>query len=111
MDYNELLLRITALREDRGWKLFKLAKESDINYSTLKNLYDRNNMPTVPILMRVCKGLGITLSEFFDFGGEIPKQKSLTKTESELLRGFNSLCPADKRTIEILINALENKPK
>jgi transcriptional regulator with XRE-family HTH domain len=108
-EYNEVLQRITVLREDRGWKLFRLAKESDISYSTLKNLYDRNNMPTIPVLMRICSGLGITLSEFFSFHGELPKQKSLPKTESDLLRRFNALRPTDKRTVEIVIKGLEGK--
>jgi transcriptional regulator with XRE-family HTH domain len=108
-EYNEVLKRITALREDRGWKLFRLAKESDMSYSTLKNLYDRNNMPTIPVLIRVCGGLGITLAEFFDYCGEMPKQKSLTKTESDLLKRFNMLRPTDKRAVEALICGLENK--
>jgi transcriptional regulator with XRE-family HTH domain len=109
MEYNEVLQRITALRENRGWKLFKLAKESDISYSTLKNLYVRNNMPTVPVIMRICDGLGITLSEFFDFGGDIPEQKILTKTETDLLQKFNMLRPSDKRVIESFISGLQKK--
>jgi len=111
MKYNEVLQRLTALRENRGWKLFRLAKECDISYSTLKNLYDRNNMPTIPVLMRICDGLGISLVEFFDYCGEVPKQKTLTKTESDLLRRFNALRPSDKRTIETIISGFENKEK
>lgn len=59
-----VLKKVTQLLQERNWTLYRLAKESEISYSTLSNTFHRNNVPSVSTLMRICDGFGITLSEF-----------------------------------------------
>lgn len=66
----KVLERIAELRDARGWSNYRLAKESEISENSLNNLFRRNNLPTIPTLAAICKGLGITLSQFFAEDGE-----------------------------------------
>ena len=61
----DVLGRITQLRESRGWSQYRLAKEAGVSQNTIKNLYVRNNTPTIQTLEAICKAFNITLTEFF----------------------------------------------
>ena len=61
----DILERIKALRDNRGWSNYRLAKEAKISEGSLNNLFRLNNLPTIPTLEAICTGLGITLSQFF----------------------------------------------
>lgn len=61
----DVLQRLQDILKERGWSVYRLAKESEINPSTLGNLFARNNVPTIPTLERICQALGMTLAEFF----------------------------------------------
>lgn len=99
-----VLKRVTQLREDRNWTLYRLAKEADISYSTLSNTFHRNNVPSVSTLMRICEGFGITLSEFFDEGGIMAKQ--LTVSDQKLLADFHRLPRNDKNLVTAYMQGL-----
>lgn len=60
--------RIRKLMEERGWTDYRLAKESGLSRSTVTNMFNRNNVPTLPTLEAVCKAFGITLTQFFSEG-------------------------------------------
>ena len=62
---NDVLKRITSLMNHKNWTLYKLAKESDIPYSSLNSMFQKNNQPTISTLEKICKAFNITLSEFF----------------------------------------------
>ena len=47
---NDVLQKIKELMEERGWSLYKLAKESGIPYSSLNSLFQKNNQPTITTL-------------------------------------------------------------
>lgn len=59
--------RIKQLMEDRGWTDYRL-KESGLFHSTVTNMFNRNNAPTLSTLEAVCKAFGITLAQFFPKG-------------------------------------------
>ena len=44
---------------------FLLAKKSGLSQSTIANIYRRNTVPSIATLEVICKGFGITLSQFF----------------------------------------------
>ena len=50
---NWILVKLRKYLTDYGWSIYKLAKESDIPYSSLNNIFVRNTMPTVSTLMTV----------------------------------------------------------
>ncbi len=60
--------RIKQLMKERDWTDYRLAKESGLSHSTVTNMFNRNNAPTLPTLEAVCKAFGITLAQFFTEG-------------------------------------------
>ena len=58
-------MKLELLMNERNWSVYKLAKESDIPYSSLNNLFQWNTEPTLPTLRKICAGLGISLADFF----------------------------------------------
>lgn len=71
--------RIKELCESRSWTLYRLSQESGMPYSTLNTTLFRSNMPTVPTLMKICDGFGITLAQFFSEKDETSKLSSEQK--------------------------------
>ena len=57
--------RLKELMEERGMTMYSLAKASDVSWTTVKNLFNRTDNPTISTIELLCKGLGVTLSEFF----------------------------------------------
>ena len=99
-----VLKRVTELRKERGWSLYRLAKEADISYSTLSNTFSRSNVPSVSTLLRICDGFGITLSEFFDEQGTT--QKQLTISDQNLLADWHKLPRTDRSLVIAYIHGL-----
>ena len=60
-----VIARIKELCSARGWTYYRLAKESEITYSTLSTMLNKENMPSIPTLEKLCKGFGISLCQFF----------------------------------------------
>lgn len=59
--------RILALCHERGITPNKLSIISGITQSTINNIINTgSNNPTVSTIKKICDGLEITLSEFFD---------------------------------------------
>lgn len=65
MDTNYTLKRIRDILDERNLSLYKLAKKSNIPYSSLNSLFQKNNQPTISTLEKICLGLGISMSDFF----------------------------------------------
>ena len=61
----DVLTRITKLRLNRGWTDYELAKRSGLPQSTISSWYTKNMTPSVSSLENICKGLGISMSQFF----------------------------------------------
>ena len=65
--YQTVKNRILSLCEEKGITINKLATESGVAPSTIKNiLYGKSQNPGIVTLKMLCDGLTITLSEFFD---------------------------------------------
>ncbi len=89
----EIVDRIKKLCADRSWSYYRLAKESNITYSTLNTLLTKNNVPSVATLLKICEGLKITLAQFFD---DDEMCASMTETDKEHLRQWKKLTAANK---------------
>ena len=61
----DVIQHIQDLCRERSWTYYRLAKEADIPYSTLNNMVNRTNIPTIPTLQKLCDAFGITLADFF----------------------------------------------
>ena len=66
----DILGKIKKLKNERGWSNYRLAKEANISEGSLNNLFRLNNQPTIPTLEAICKGFGISLSQFFAEGND-----------------------------------------
>ena len=65
--YTTVKNRILYLCEEKRITINKLATESGVAPSTVKNiLYGKSQNPGIVTLQMLCDGLGITLNEFFN---------------------------------------------
>ena len=112
MDVTQKLMLIL---EDRGWSEYRLAKESNLPHSTVLNIFQRNNQPSISTLEAMCNGLGITLAQFFT---EDESLVMLTEEQKEILEKYEALSKGAKEMIVDLLNVMfrhlknaENKSK
>ena len=65
--YTAVKNRLLKLLDEKGMSIHKLATESAVAPSTIKNiLYGKSQNPGIVTIKMLCDGLGITLIEFFD---------------------------------------------
>jgi transcriptional regulator with XRE-family HTH domain len=95
--------RIKQLMEDRGWTDYRLAKESNLSHSTVTNMFNRNNAPTLPTLEAVCQAFGITLAQFFSEGDS---SGGLTEEQRTLFSKWSSLTDEQKEALLHLMNTM-----
>lgn len=105
----DVLNRIQQLLEFKHWTLYKLAKESNLAYSSLNNIFNRQTCPTVVTLEKICKGFNISLSEFFSFGTNPLRDESLTFEQQDLLNSYNELSSQDKMLLQAYLKGLRKK--
>ena len=94
--------RIKQLMEERGWTDYRLAKEASLSHSTVTNMFNRNNAPTLPTLEAVCKAFGITLAQFFSEGDE----DSLTEEQRTLFSKWSTLTEEQKHYLLGLMSTM-----
>ena len=100
---NKVLEHITELMGKRGWKLNYLAQKADVPQSTLSGLYQRNNVPSIPTLEKLCTAFGISLSEFFASKDEMTV---LTEEQRQLLDRWDRLSDQHKSAVYALLEKL-----
>lgn len=88
MQEHEVIERIKALCQSRGWTNYRLAKESGITYSTLCTMLNKAYAPSISTLIKICSGFGITLAQFFD---EDFENAAVTPEQREHLQVWDSL--------------------
>ena len=65
----DTIARVKELAAERDLTLHKLARVCDVPYSTLKNTEQRCGQLTVDTIERICIGLDISMSSFFEERG------------------------------------------
>ena len=95
-----VLAEITRLRLERGWNEYELAKHCGLSQSTISTWYRKNQTPTIQTLDKVCKGLGISLSQFF---AEWSDAVSLTPEQKDMLDNWSALNIQQKQIIRDLL--------
>ncbi len=102
MDTHE---RLRQLLNDRGWTEYKLSKESGLAQATIGNIFRRNTVPSITTLETICKGFGITLSQFFAEN----EMAELTPELKNLFDNWVNLTAEQKKAVENLLNVMNNK--
>ncbi len=108
---NEVLQRIRELLKLNHWSIYKLAKESKIPYSSLNNCFLRNTCPTIPTLEKLCAGLNISLSDFFNYKENPLRDTSLSEDEQNLLSVYRKLSIKDKGLLNAYLEGLSKKKR
>lgn len=103
MREEEIIPRIQTLCAVRSWTVYRLSKASGITYSTLCTLLHKETAPSIPTLIKICDGFGITLAQFFDSDNE---QAALSFEQKQLLKKWNALSCADRQHVEKYVDFL-----
>lgn len=88
------LERIDELCRERDWSYYQLSKASGIAYSTLNTMINKQNMPTLPTLQKLCQGFGISVAEFFEPDKHLA---GMTEEQTMCISLFTSLSAQDKQ--------------
>ena len=108
---NEVLGCIRELLELNHWSIYKLAKASGVPYSSLNNCFLRNTCPTIPTLEKLCTGLNIRLSDFFDYKKNPLRDTSLSDDEQNLLGAYRKLSQRDKELFNAYLDGLSKRKR
>ena len=108
MEKNTTLMKLESFMSQKQWTVYKLAKESDIPYSSLNNLFQRNTEPTLPTLRKICAGLGISLSDFFS-DEPTPTIAEYSAEERKLISLYHALKNTDKKLLMTYAQALNKE--
>ena len=103
-DAMDTLGRLRQLLKERNWTEYRLAKESGLSDSTIKNIYKRNTQPTIDTLEAICRGFGITLAQFFSEGEMV----ELTPELKELFDNWLTLTQEQKQATLTMIKAFNH---
>lgn len=101
MDVHE---KLQQLLDERGWTKYQLAKRCGLSDSTIANIFRRNTMPSIPTLEAICKGYGITLSQFFAEGEMV----ELTPELRELFDSWTSLSTEQKAAAQQMLRTMRH---
>lgn len=93
--------RLRQLLHERGWTEYRLSKECGLSESTLANIFRRNTLPSIGTLEAICKGFGITLSQFFAEGD----MAEITPEVKELFESWVCLTAEQKTAVLQMMRA------
>ena len=100
----DTLNRLRQLLAERQWTEYRLAKESGLSDSTIKNIFKRGSLPSIDTLEAICRAFGITLSQFFAEGEMV----ELTPDMKTLFTGWVNLTLEQKQAVLTMINAFNH---
>lgn len=99
--------RLRQLLKERGWTEYRLAKNSKLSQSTIANIFRRNTVPSIETLEMICKGFGITVSQFFAENEMV----ELTPALKELFDCWMPLTPEQKNAALQMLHAMSRDNK
>lgn len=96
--------RLRDLLDSRGWSEYKLSKECGLSESTLANIFRRGTVPSIATLEAICKGFGITLSQFFAENNTV----ELTDDLYMLFDAWRTLTPNQKQAVLNIVSVMND---
>ena len=96
----DVLAKIKALMDARGWTPYRLAKECGLSESTIRNLFNRPALPTIPTLEAICSAFGISIAQFF-------AEEDMIEYTPELKRLMDSWAPLTPEQKEAHIKLMD----
>ena len=98
----DILNRILELRKERGWTEYRLSLEADIPQSTISSWYNKNMLPSITSLGKICDAYHITMAQFFSEG--IPCE--LTKEQAQLINAYARLTDNQQKLLLDFLSSL-----
>ena len=99
----DILARIKYFMEKKDLSQAALAKLTDVPQSTINSMFKRNRQPTVFTLQQICKGLDISVSEFFADG---KTSEYLTAEQRRMVDKWSELTPEQQDALLRLIESM-----
>lgn len=99
---NNILDKITKLREERHWTEYQLAEKSGLTQSTISSWYRKDMLPTIPSLMKICSAFGISMSQFF-----LEEDEMTVLLDGKQLQLLNVAARLDEEQFDALLNFLQ----
>lgn len=100
----DVCMRIEQIMNQKQLSYYKLSIQSGLAPSTLANIRRRGSIPTIYTIEQICKGLQISLSEFFL--EDTDEAQYLEPYQVELLQSFMLLSQEKRNLITSLIQNL-----
>ncbi|MEG0274734.1 helix-turn-helix domain-containing protein [Amedibacillus sp. YH-ame10] len=91
----DCLARLRQLMNQHHMTEYKLSQASGIPLSTINSLFHKGNSPTIPTLEGLCRGLDISLSDFF----YEPGNNDDMEKETQFLIGNWKMLTREQKTI------------
>ena len=101
----DILERLNKVLKEAGITRYRLSKKCDVPEETLTGIFNRGSIPTIVTLEAICKGLNITLSQFFAENDMI----ELTPELKELYSEWRFLTPKQKELTKQFVKEMKNK--
>ena len=101
----DILERLNKVLKEAGITRYRLSKKCDVPKETLTGIFNRGSIPTIVTLEAICKGLNITLSQFFAENDMI----ELTPELKELYSDWRFLTPKQKELTKQFVKEMKNK--
>ncbi len=103
MECSEIVEKLIRIKKRYKWTNYKIAQESNLPASTVANIFNQKTTPQMNTFIALCKGFGITLSEFF---GAEEKYKKLSDTEMEIVTLWEELDDEQRACIKSVIKLM-----
>lgn len=102
--------RLKQLMDERNMNVYAVAQASGVSWQTVKNLFTLTSNPSVGTLQKICRGLGVTMSQFFatEEDGNII---TLTANQQHIIDRWNALTADQQRVFSELLDMLSNENK
>lgn len=89
--------RINALAAEQGLSPYELARRAGMAQSSLYNMFERGTMPKIETLDKICKGLGINMSDFFVAWSKPRAGGYISETDADLLEVNHNLTEGNQK--------------
>lgn len=102
----DILERLHNLLDEKGWTVYRLAKNSGLSQATVTNIFSRNALPTILTLEKMCESFHLSLSQFFAEGEMVELSPKL----KDVYECWYKLTEKEKEAIKLLLHTM-TQPK
>ncbi len=95
--------RIRALRKSKGLTQEGLGAECAINYKYVGAIERGEENPSLSILLRISKGLGVEMSELFRFRHE---QRDPARLKRDLIDTINQIGKDEREKLQLILKVI-----